>query len=423
MKNKLQSFLLVNSIQFIFILVVFISCSSSKHLSNQNLSGLYSFNENTPVVRYTVFHKNDSASELYYFVDVSSLLYVKPLNKDSFAANYKIKYELFKSYDSYQILDSSSIVKIDQEHFQQNLSLQDSLIVKAKFPGTYVLKTTFSDLNRNKDVETYIHINKKNHVNKQNFLVKNEDDIPLGKNYLSPENHIKICIKDSINGFLFVRYYKNNFPIALPPFVDYTSEPLVVHADSVFKIPLTNYQTDYFNLPKEGIYHFQLDSSKADGLTLFRFYNDFPMVASSDLMFQSLRYISSKKEYEKIYFLKDKKNGVDEFWIDIAGNTDRALTLIKKYYTRVEEANMFFSSFQEGWKTDRGMIYIIYGPPTLINRSDPIEAWTYGEPGTPATVTFKFSRFKNIFSDQDFRLNRSPLYKTGWYNALELWRR
>ena len=176
-------------------------------------------------------------------------------------------------------------------------------------------------------------------------------------------------------------------------------------------------------MKKEGIYHYSVDTLKVDGPTLYRFYDDFPKVVSTDLMFNALRYITSNKEYENIHFLRDKKNGVDEFWIGIAGNADRALTLIKKYYTRVEEANIFFTSYQEGWKTDRGMIYIIYGPPNVISRSDPIEAWTYGEPGHPLSITFKFSKFRNLFTDEDYRLNRSSFYKTSWYNALEPWRR
>lgn len=41
-----------------------------------------------------------------------------------------------------------------------------------------------------------------------------------------------------------------------------------------------------------------------------------------------------------------------------------------EYFRRVRYANANFSLFQEGWKTDRGMIYILFGPPTEIIRQE-----------------------------------------------------
>ncbi len=60
--------------------------------------------------------------------------------------------------------------------------------------------------------------------------------------------------------------------------------------------------------------------------------------------------------------------------------------LLKEFYRRVEYANEHFSnSLREGWKTDLGRIYIIYGPPDDIYRNEgdlfsnqpPYIIWTY----------------------------------------------
>jgi GWxTD domain-containing protein len=53
----------------------------------------------------------------------------------------------------------------------------------------------------------------------------------------------------------------------------------------------------------------------------------------------------------------------------------------KEHYRRKAYANEHFPANVEGWKTDRGRIYIIYGPPNSVESSDrlsvPTEIWPY----------------------------------------------
>ncbi|MDP6532828.1 MAG: GWxTD domain-containing protein [Candidatus Marinimicrobia bacterium] len=44
--------------------------------------------------------------------------------------------------------------------------------------------------------------------------------------------------------------------------------------------------------------------------------------------------------------------------------------LMDEYYMRVAYAKQNFESFQPGWKTDMGMIYILFGPPNEVDRYD-----------------------------------------------------
>jgi len=63
-----------------------------------------------------------------------------------------------------------------------------------------------------------------------------------------------------------------------------------------------------------------------------------------------------------------------------------------EYFRRVKYANKNFSVFRDGWKTDRGMIYILFGPPNEIVRYDyhsatnPIQYWSYYS----YNITFEF---------------------------------
>ena len=118
---------------FIFLSgLLFVSCSSSKYLSNSNLSYLYSNKENLPEIKYTVFHNSDSTTTLYYSSYAASLLYVKPFSNKAKYLKYKISYQLFKSYDSAEIIDSCSVIKIDSCTYLRNSDIFDSIIIKAK---------------------------------------------------------------------------------------------------------------------------------------------------------------------------------------------------------------------------------------------------------------------------------------------------
>ncbi|MFO7722834.1 MAG: GWxTD domain-containing protein, partial [Bacteroidales bacterium] len=172
-----------------------------------------------------------------------------------------------------------------------------------------------------------------------------------------------------------------------------------------------------------GIYHFNADANQQAGFTVFVRPHAYPWISHPEQMIYPLRYLTSTREYAALLEAEDPKEAVDNFWIGNAGNELRAKKLIREYYRRVEKANYLFSSHQEGWKTDRGMIYIMYGPPSVVQRGFSSEIWTYGESRHIMSLTFIFTRLSNPFTDSDYMLERSPNYKTGWYQMVNSWRR
>jgi GWxTD domain-containing protein len=128
-------------------------------------------------------------------------------------------------------------------------------------------------------------------------------------------------------------------------------------------------------------------------------------------------------EYDEIQNSDDIKLAIDNFWLNNAGNPGRARSMIQKYYGRVVEANEFFTSYHEGWKTDRGLIYIVYGPPKIVYRGKNMEEWLYGEKGNNNSIRLQFVKVLNPFSENDYSLIKSPAYKEKWYNIVNTWRR
>ena len=97
----------------------------------------------------------------------------------------------------------------------------------------------------------------------------------------------------------------------------------------------------------------------------------------------------------------------ESFWKSIDPSPSTAKNeALEEYYARIQVANQRFKSYNEGWLTDMGRVYIIYGEPLTVekvlgqNRLTVYARWTYPN-GVVVT-------FEDPSGFGDFRL-RSPL--------------
>jgi len=95
-------------------------------------------------------------------------------------------------------------------------------------------------------------------------------------------------------------------------------------------------------------------------------------VADLDLAIRQMRYIANKKDLKKMMdATTDRKRwAFVEFWrrVDPSPGTEQN-ELLDEYYRRINYANTSFGGFQEGWKTDRGMVFVLFGAPNDIDRN------------------------------------------------------
>ncbi len=111
-------------------------------------------------------------------------------------------------------------------------------------------------------------------------------------------------------------------------------------------------------------------------------------IAELDQAIDQLQYLTDKDTIEAMKKADPeiKRKKFFAFWKrrDPTPNTERN-ELMEEYYARVAYANKNFSHYLDGWKTDMGMVYIIFGPPSNVERhpfdidSKPYEVWTYYE--------------------------------------------
>lgn len=175
-------------------------------------------------------------------------------------------------------------------------------------------------------------------------------------------------------------------------------------------------------ITKQGFYQIVNKADALHGGSIHYFGKYYPDAKTvNDLLFP-MRYITTNAEYNDLLNSKNLKQSIDAFWLKRGGDKTRARKLIKSYYTRVELANSLFTSYIEGWKSDRGMCYIVFGQPSKVVRSTASEVWIYGQEGSYNSIRLEFVKVVNPFSRNDFRLKRSASLKSPWYRAVDYWR-
>lgn len=409
---------------FTTCIVLFIGAQAQK-ISKTDLAFLYTDMEFTTFNAVT-YHSSDSISIVYVNIYLKDLQYNRNPFNNKKRSKFKISYNLFESYLSKSPIDNFSQIYYDSLNYDTESEMIINFDVKAKFPNNYILQITLEDIYKKESnkIHKYIKINKSNRHSRQNFFLTDSEGYPIFDQSIQKDQYFKIHHNQDTLKEITIRYYNHDFPLAKPPFsidkeITYTFEP-----DSFYTIPLSNGHSDLLELQHNGLYHFQADMMQKEGFTIFHFDDGYPNINTPGQAIIPLRYLTSQKEYDKLISYSDYKTAVDSFWLRRASQQEeRARKMIAKFYSRVEKANAMFSSYQEGWKTDRGIIYIIYGPPTEVYRNDEEERWVFGNSNNPMSINFYFQELKNPFTDNAYSLNKSPLYKDSWYIAIENWRR
>jgi GWxTD domain-containing protein len=186
--------------------------------------------------------------------------------------------------------------------------------------------------------------------------------------------------------------------------------------------------------PNEGVYLCRIGRDEPDGFTFFNFGQTFPSMTTPEVMIEPIAYLASVEEMDALHSSPKPKVALDDFWIKCGGNVEKARELIRIYYTRILYSNFYFTSFKEGWRTERGMIYTIYGPPDKVYKTSDGESWGYRKPIIRTSwggryqlkenyLWFNFRTRESKFSDNDFYLSRSETLVTLWDRAIASWRK
>lgn len=88
---------------------------------------------------------------------------------------------------------------------------------------------------------------------------------------------------------------------------------------------------------------------------------------------RQLRFIATQAEIDHINEGEDeetKRMLFEEYWKGIDPNPSTSRNeAFEEYYGRIDYANKNFRSYTDGWMTDMGMVYIIFGQPFQVERT------------------------------------------------------
>lgn len=209
-----------------------------------------------------------------------------------------------------------------------------------------------------------------------------------------------------------------------------TSRTLELGADMV---------TVEVNLPplKPGMYRILMEARTAEGQPPFAEQSrefavrqaDFPRLTEVDDLISALAYIASEREFEFISggeTLLERRRRFDAFWGSLFNDRRVASGIVRLYYERVEQANLLFTTHKEGWKTDRGMVYVLFGPPHYVETRFETETWHYDLSSRSGLSTFVFERASFYAARRpafgNWVLQRSNSYEIIWRHAIRRWR-
>ena len=402
---------------FAFAMLFLWSCSAPRTTQRSKLQYPYDWESKALHPELMLYHSSEDSSLLYFMINSDELLYTRSNPESPFQNTLRIELDIKEINGAYR----DSIV------FQYSSSNSDrssqKIIGKNKInlppSKDYRISAKIIDENRSTSSIAILLTSKAQQFHRDNFLIVDERSLAPSFGNSFEIGSTVIISSDRIKNET-IDLHRESKDFALPPPPDAYARP--------------NFQFD----PREvssiqqntGVHILNIDSGlhvlSSPGFEgvfcLYGRVRDFPEVRELGTLTTSIRYICSRNEYRKIKDSTYPKKELDDFWIETAGSKEKAKELIAIYYNRVREANVYFSSLTEGWRTDRGLIHIVFGNPNKVIKDGEDELWIYGEESNLNSMTFRFVKQNSIYSDNHFILERNPMFKPGWDRAVSSWR-
>jgi GWxTD domain-containing protein len=224
------------------------------------------------------------------------------------------------------------------------------------------------------------------------------------------------------------RRYATGTP-ALPPFTDPRTQPAAPRTLGVLDSSSAPVAAgNLLRLSTQGLYALKVGGVGGEPvrtLPLLVVPASFPGQRTAPEIIEPLLYLTTAAERQALLKAPDPKRAIDRFWLDAAGGDQvRGRDMIRRYYERVSTANEIFTGHKAGWLTDRGLLYVVLGPPQSVRRlPDGTERWHYDQAGRQGeAVAFTFRPRPSTLAPDNYELVRRPEYELLWYAAVEKWR-
>ncbi len=363
------------------------------------------------------FLDNGSSVRIYLSIDPGRAVTASEMMKE-----FAISYSIYPEYANRQTALSTGNVALNLKTLSEDAGLYTVWfdVVKPKDLFVSVALTEIKDLKTNNRTINDCYLRFQSGKSGDYFMFFDKSGIrPLAKNYFSVQDTVVLKSLDGRSQNFKAFRYKYEFEAAHSPMSTTPRVPSKsLYVDSSFSISANT----PFVLEHDALYFFTRDTTEAYGIGMVVTDKRFPRLTRPEKLARPLIYMSTNAEATDLVTSKEPKRTLDNYWLNIMqGNQATAKRTIKAFYQRVEQANKLFTTYKEGWKTDKGMVFIIMGDPIKITRTKDKEVWTYSPPQV-SEINFTFTKRSNQFADDHYELQRYAEYQSIWFPTVERWR-
>jgi GWxTD domain-containing protein len=350
--------------------------------------------------------QDKSRLDFYFQIPYNEIQFTKQGNE--FDGSYEISIQLIDQ-DGNPALEKAWDVRPDCQNFDETTSTSIFSSSEGQFiiqPGTYTLQVAVTDSNTKKSIAEKCTFTARNFSRPSVSM----SDIMLLKS--SSFSGSKKTIIPSVDGNVishsdsFPIFYEVYFPTANDSTYALTeifnSRKHLIFSDSNWVTGTNKTKRVIAQIPKDsipmGVYNLtvSLHNSSAKGAPAVagasRFftihYPDLPLtILNLDDAADEMMYVANSGTIDSIKSMPDmfaKEKVFLNFWRKYDPNpSSNTNPVMDEYFARVAYANEHFTHYFKGWKTDMGMIYILFGPPNSVDRhpfeidSKPYEVWDY----------------------------------------------
>ncbi|MEO8069291.1 MAG: GWxTD domain-containing protein [Flavobacteriales bacterium] len=401
------------------------ACRTQKRtVSRDNFNWLYGADASTLQLDARVYHASEERSVVYFKLRTADLLYKSDGQGGPYRSNVRITYAAYADRKCTELIDSAGTMVRDQAGEPgEDKDLIGSMELRRTSSHTFHLLVTARDLNRETSSSVLIPVEAGQAGARQNFLPEDPaTGLPWFSDHLPGPRAVRVRCERYAGLVLHGSHYTLADRLPAPVFATSATTASEPKSDSSFTVNVAADGTFMLDAQHGGFYHLRVDQEAAVGFTIFVLDDTYPYVRTGKDMLSPLRYITSMQEHDKLRTAPEVRKAVERFWTDANGNKDRAREAIATFYGRVESANRYFTGSTEGWKSDRGLVHIIFGVPNNIQLGEYGETWVYGEDANMMSLSFTFTKRNGPYSDNDLALDRDPAFKGAWYRNVESWR-
>ncbi|GAB4288469.1 MAG: hypothetical protein Kow0098_05780 [Ignavibacteriaceae bacterium] len=323
---------------------------------------------------------------------------------DGFAARYSVTISVYDKFKSKIITEKIWNEEIKTESFNQTISPDNfNLSFKSFYllPGDYVFRASLEDKEANREF-TSENIFKVRDLSSgikiSDLMLIANRTVVEGNNRIIPNVTRNVAALENGIPFFFELYADKQEDIILEYRITNSEKNIIYSTNEIKNLDSGNTRIFYTIKDVElGLGSYILSvivrnlNSELITQTNKAFFSQWIGVPSSvrdlDLAIEQMVYIASEKELnyiEEAESNEERKKRFLDFWKSKDPNPNNPENeVFEEYFRRVEYANANFSHYDDGWRSDRGMVYILLGAPNNIDRhpfdydSKPYEIWQY----------------------------------------------